>query len=69
MASVYAEGTKGLPVWFDESLFEYLLHLKGDIGMRKIIGQFADTTTLVPFPQGEVDLDTPEQYREFVNKL
>jgi molybdenum cofactor cytidylyltransferase len=68
VASVYANGVKGVPAWFDESFFEYLYHLKGDIGARKIIGQFADMITTVPFPEGEIDLDTPEQYRQFMEE-
>lgn len=68
VASVYANGTKGVPAWFDESFFEYLYRLKGDIGARKIIQQFADMTATVSFPQGEIDLDTPEQYRELIEK-
>ena len=66
VASVYANGTKGMPAWFDESLFDYLYRLKGDIGARKIIGQFADMLATVDFPQGEIDLDTPEQYRGLI---
>ncbi|MDW8205020.1 MAG: nucleotidyltransferase family protein [Cytophagales bacterium] len=68
IACTYANGTKGVPAWFDESFFEYLYQLKGDMGARKIIGQFADMVATVPFPEGEIDLDTPEQYHTWLRK-
>jgi len=68
VASVYGNSVKGVPAWFDESFFEYLYYLKGDIGARRVIGQFADMIATIPFPQGEIDLDTPEQYRQFAEQ-
>lgn len=62
ISCVYANHAKGLPMWFEESFFDYLFNLKGDNNMRKVIGQFADLTATVPFPQGEIDLDTPQDY-------
>jgi molybdenum cofactor cytidylyltransferase len=63
VASAYAN-TLGIPALFHTSLFAQLLGLQGDTGARKIIQQHAADTAAVAFPQGTIDVDTLEAYRE-----
>lgn len=60
-ASEYA-GTIGTPALFHQSMFADLLQLKADNGARKIIRQNPDLTVSVPFPQGNIDIDTSGDY-------
>jgi len=59
IASEY-EDTLGVPVLFNKSLFKVLKNLKDEEGAKKVIQQFANKIVEVPFPEGEFDLDTPE---------
>ncbi len=61
VASGY-KGTGGVPVLFHKSYFGRLMELKGDTGARKIIKEHAEEVELVPFPQGEKDIDTIADY-------
>lgn len=62
VACTYQNGVTGVPALFSKEVFPALLALKGDTGARKIIQQFADQLTTIPFLQGDIDLDTPEAY-------
>lgn len=57
----------GIPVLFKRSLFNDLLELKGDEGAKKIVLKNKETTLLVDFPEGKFDLDTIDEYRNFVS--
>lgn len=61
------DGQIGIPVLFKRKLFTELLELKGDTGAKKVIMAHKDKTTMVDFPQGKFDLDTIEEYREFLS--
>jgi len=56
-ASEYA-GRRGTPAVFPESAFSELLQLQGDTGARDLL-QHKNTVAL-PLPDGEWDIDTPE---------
>jgi molybdenum cofactor cytidylyltransferase len=58
------ENTFGPPVFFHHSLFPALLQLKGDVGARGVIRQYADDVDVIPFPQGSVDVDTEADYEK-----
>lgn len=62
IACSYAN-TFGPPALFHKSLFPELLQLKGDTGARQIIHHHQKNTTLLPFPQGNIDIDTPSDYQ------
>lgn len=66
VASSYA-GTLGVPVLFSRALFDQLLNLRDEHGAKKIIESNQERVVAVPFPEGETDLDTPEDYRNFIN--
>ncbi|MBL7872220.1 MAG: nucleotidyltransferase family protein [Cyclobacteriaceae bacterium] len=66
VASHY-NGIHGVPALFDKSLFQKLLELKDDEGARKIIRPQAGTIELVPFENGEIDIDTPDDLNYLTN--
>jgi len=57
----------GIPALFRRKLFTELLELKGDTGAKKVIMAHQDKTAIVDFPQGKFDLDTIEEYRDFLS--
>lgn len=65
IASGYS-GAPGVPVLFHRTYFEKLQNLPDDTGAKKIILQNLADVSVVPFPGGEIDLDTPEDYNAFV---
>lgn len=67
IASSYAN-SKGVPVLFGRSFFSNLLLLGDDQGAKKIVQQFPDQVGVVEFPQGSFDLDTEEDYTNFLRQ-
>ncbi len=63
------ESQIGIPVLFKRPLFNDLLELKGDEGAKKIVLKNKDKTVFVDFPEGGFDLDTIEEYRNFVSNF
>jgi molybdenum cofactor cytidylyltransferase len=61
-ASAYA-GNMGVPVVFGRELFPELLALQGDQGARAVILRHGEQTEGIPWPEGTVDLDRPEDLR------
>ena len=62
VASRYS-GFNAVPVYFHHSLFPFLLRSKGDQGARKIINQYPGVVA-IDFPDGALDVDTPERFEE-----
>ena len=65
VASSY-ENTIGTPVLFDKNLFEELLLLKGDSGAKKMIVNHKDKVATIPFPKGNIDIDTNDEYEDLM---
>jgi molybdenum cofactor cytidylyltransferase len=65
VASAYAN-TLGVPALFDRSVFQKLLEVEDGHGARKILMDMAEAVLPVDFPDGAIDLDTPEDYGAFV---
>lgn len=61
VASAYGRNT-GVPALFDRRLFPHLRNLEGRGGAKQLINRFSDEALAVPFPEGEIDIDTPEDY-------
>ena len=59
--------TYGIPALFGQLWFATLNSLQGDQGAKRLLRQHPDQMLLVPFPQGVVDIDTPEDYRKCLN--
>ena len=59
VASEYA-GVSGTPCLFHRALFPELEALRGESGAKSLLPRYRATTLAVPFPQGNLDMDTPE---------
>lgn len=62
------QNSVGIPALFKSILFGELLALQGDAGAKKIIQKYADHISYLDFEKGEIDIDTPEDYRQ-LNKM
>jgi molybdenum cofactor cytidylyltransferase len=65
IASSYSN-SNGVPVLFGRSFFSNLLLLNDDQGAKKIVQQFPDQVDAVVFPKGSIDLDTEDDYQNFL---
>jgi molybdenum cofactor cytidylyltransferase len=68
IASRY-QNTNGVPVFFDRVFFTELLMLNDTHGAKKILEEHPEQILAIPFEHGEIDLDTPEDYKNFINSL
>ncbi|MDH4092932.1 MAG: nucleotidyltransferase family protein [Cyclobacteriaceae bacterium] len=66
IASAYAD-TAGVPVLFARPFFSNILMLRDEHGAKKIIQQFSTKVNTVDFPGGLHDLDTTEDYKNFID--
>lgn len=67
VASSYAD-TIGTPALFTQKYFDALMDLPGDEGAKKILKANADDVATVDFPQGAIDIDTPKDYEDLLDK-
>lgn len=67
VASAYANAV-GIPALFHKSLFSELLLLEGDVGAKKIMNKFPELLATIPFPLGEIDMDTIEDFQALQDK-
>jgi len=63
IASRYADGTLGTPVLFARNLWNDLMHLEGHEGARNIVRSQPERAGTVDFPQGGVDIDTMDDFK------
>lgn len=69
VASQYAE-TLGVPALFSRQFFSELAELNESIGAKHLIKKYRDRVLAFPFPQGKIDIDTPQEYEQLqANKL
>lgn len=61
VASQYGGGF-GVPALFARPLFAELARLEGRAGAKQVIERHAGEAQFVPFPGGEIDVDTPEDF-------
>ncbi len=61
IASAYGESF-GVPALFSRTLFTELTQLAGWQGAKEIIRRHASEAHFLPFPEGEVDVDTPDDF-------
>jgi molybdenum cofactor cytidylyltransferase len=62
VASAYS-GIVGAPVLFDHKYFGELSMLSGDAGAKQLLKKYPDDLITVPFPQGDIDIDTEEDFQ------
>jgi len=67
VASAYS-GTAGVPALFSRAFFSNILMLKDEQGAKKIIEQFPEQRVTIDFPDGSIDLDTGEDYQNYVKR-
>jgi molybdenum cofactor cytidylyltransferase len=67
IASTYG-GSFGVPALFSRTLFVELMQLEGRSGAKEIIKRHASEAHLLPFPNGEVDVDTPDDFSRLIAK-
>ena len=68
VASSYS-GRNGVPVLFHRSMYEKLLTIKDQQGAKNIIEQNSTLVKSIDFPEGAIDIDTPEDYENFRLKI
>ena len=56
----------GVPALFRAALFPEILGIENQEGAKKIILQHLEATEALDFPEGALDLDTPEDYRRYL---
>lgn len=61
------DNTIGTPVLFDKKYFPALQQLNGQQGAKRLLQQFPDDVATIPFPLGNIDIDTPEDYERLKN--
>jgi molybdenum cofactor cytidylyltransferase len=61
----YYDLTPGVPAIFGRRYFDEIFELDDQEGAKKIIHKNLSSTTLIDFPEGSVDLDTPDDYARF----
>lgn len=68
VASEY-HGVTGVPVLFDRSVFSELFKLDNQRGASELLQKIRSEVITLPFPGGEIDLDTPEDYENYVRSV
>jgi molybdenum cofactor cytidylyltransferase len=66
VACTYAD-TVGVPALFSSKYFPELSQLKGNEGARKLISTHSADVSALPFPLGDIDIDTDEDYNNLVS--
>jgi molybdenum cofactor cytidylyltransferase len=68
IASTYGT-TRGVPAFFAPELFNELASLTKDEGARRIIASHPEKVATVEFPEGDIDIDTPEDRERLRQQL
>lgn len=66
VASQYG-GSFGVPALFSKSFLEELARLEDGAGAKQIIQRHLPQVHLLPFPGGETDVDTPEDFARLLS--
>lgn len=61
--------TLGVPALFTSDLFDELTELHGAQGAKALIQKYRDQASIFNFPEGALDLDTPEEWAAFLTKI
>jgi molybdenum cofactor cytidylyltransferase len=56
----------GVPILFKKLIFNDLMSLKGEKGARAILPKYTGFIAEIPFPKGEIDIDTIEDWQLFL---
>jgi molybdenum cofactor cytidylyltransferase len=55
-----------VPALFYKTIFPELLQLDDSHGAQKIIHKDVERLSIVDFPEGAVDIDTPQDYENYI---
>ncbi len=66
--SCHYNGTFGVPAMFTRKYFPELNKLKGAEGAKKVIYAHLDDLEKVDFPNGAIDIDTPQDYMKLTSE-
>lgn len=61
-------GIVGVPALFGRTLFPALRELQGEAGARHVIRAYSGNITRIPFPGGMLDIDTPEDFLDSLQR-
>jgi molybdenum cofactor cytidylyltransferase len=61
--------TEGVPALFGREHFDEIMNLNDASGAKNIIAQNSTQKIVIPFPRGGVDLDTPDDFRNYLKSL
>lgn len=61
--------TLGVPALFTSALFAELIALHGAQGAKALIQKYRNQASIFDFPEGALDLDTPEEWAAFLTKI
>jgi molybdenum cofactor cytidylyltransferase len=67
VASTYG-GSFGVPALFSRTLFTELTRLQGKSGAKEVIRRHAQDAHFLPFRNGEVDVDTPDDFSRLITE-
>ena len=65
IASSYS-GTFGVPALFARKFFDAVLQVDDTEGAKKVLKKYESELLLLDFPEGSIDLDTPEDLARFL---
>ncbi len=65
VASAYGR-SYGVPALFGRTHFAELARLEGAAGAKQVIKRYAAEAHFLPFPGGEVDVDTPDDFSRLI---
>ncbi|MFK7933342.1 MAG: NTP transferase domain-containing protein [Saprospiraceae bacterium] len=57
----------GVPALLPRQFFAELRQLQADKGAKKVMVKHRSELVFIDFPQGDIDLDTPEDYQKFIS--
>jgi molybdenum cofactor cytidylyltransferase len=57
----------GVPALFSNTLFRELMNLDTKTGAKSLIHKYSNERSIVPFPLGIFDIDTPQDYENLLN--
>lgn len=61
-------GSLGAPALFTRTLFTELTRPEGTAGAKEVIRRHAQEAHFLPFPNGEVDVETPDDFSRLFAK-
>jgi len=67
IASGYG-GSYGVPVFFHKSIFSYLDKISEAEGAKGVISKLKQDVHVIPNPDAEIDVDTPESYKRLLKR-